>query len=236
MSEWKGGRRSRYEEEWGHQMEMDGNMIIEYDNMRVYEKVPDHLMRDLKLSERRTWRMSDGMFVVEYNRDKGRQQFKYEHEEHMDMSGTIKKCEILFPMPRTEIKIKEVVEALERIKKWKHPGPDRLKGKIYRGLNECEKLILYLTQAYNAVLNEGMVPEGWKGSKTVMIPKTGKPTAKEHRQIALTNVRYKIFMGLLKSKLVEHLEGNRLISDYQAGFTGGRRLEENLSIVRYCIE
>ena len=26
------------------------------------------------------------------------------------------------------------------------------------------------------------------------------------------------------------------ISDYQAGFTGGRRLEENLFIVRYCIE
>ena len=33
------------------------------------------------------------------------------------MSGTIKKCEILFPMPRIEIKIKEIVEASERIKK-----------------------------------------------------------------------------------------------------------------------
>ena len=42
--------------------------------------------------------------------------------------------------------------------------------------------------------------------KTVMIPKTGKPTAKDHRPIALINVGYKIFMGLVKSKLVEHLE------------------------------
>ena len=33
------------------------------------------------------------------------------------MSGTIKKCEILFQMPRKEMKIKEVVEALGRIKK-----------------------------------------------------------------------------------------------------------------------
>ena len=40
------------------------------DNMRVYKKIPDHLMRDLKLSERRMWRRSDGMFVVQYNRDK----------------------------------------------------------------------------------------------------------------------------------------------------------------------
>ena len=71
-----------------------------------------------------------------------------------------------------------------------------------------------MTRAYNAVLNEGAVPEGWKGSKTAMIPRTGNPTAKEHRPIALTNVGYKIFMGLVKSKLVEHLERNRLISDY----------------------
>ena len=55
--------------------------------------------------------------------DKERQQFKYQLEEHMNMmSGTIKKCEILFPMPRIEIKIKEVVEALGRIKKGKQPG------------------------------------------------------------------------------------------------------------------
>ena len=69
-----------------------------------------------------------------------------------------------------------------------------------------------------------------------MIPKTGKPTAKEHRPIALTNVGHKIFMELAKNKLVDHLERNRLISDYQASFTRGRRLEENLFLVRYCIE
>ena len=93
-----------------------------------------------------------------------------------------------------------------------------------------------MTQACNAVLTEGTVPKGWKESKTIMIPKTGKPTAKDHRPIALTNVGYKIFMGLVKSKLMKHLERNRLNSDYQAGFKWGRRLEENLFIVWYCIE
>ena len=52
-------------------------MVIEYDNMRVYKKIPDHLMRYLKLSKGRMWRRGDRMFVVEYNRDKERQQFKY---------------------------------------------------------------------------------------------------------------------------------------------------------------
>ena len=177
------------------------------------------------------------MFAVQYNRGKERQQFKYQLEEHMDMlSGTIKTYEILFIMPRIELKITEIEKALGRIKKGKQPGPDRLKGKIYRSIKESEKLVLYLTQAYNAVLNEETVPEGWKGSKTVMIPKTVKPIAKEHRPIALTNVGYKIFMRLVKDKLLEHLTRNGLISDYQAGFTGGRRLEENLFVVRCCIE
>ena len=92
-----------------------------------------------------------------------------------------------------------------------------------------------MTQAYNAVPTEGTVPKGWKESKIVMLPKTGKPTAKDHRPIAFTNMGYKIFVGLVKSKLVEHLERNILISDYQAGFTGDRRSEENLFIVRYYI-
>ena len=42
MSEWEREKRSRYEEEWGHQMEMSGNMVIEYNNMRVYKKILDH--------------------------------------------------------------------------------------------------------------------------------------------------------------------------------------------------
>ena len=72
------------------------------------------------------------------------------------MSGTIKKCEILFPMPRTEIKTMEVLKTLGRIKKGKQPGPHRLIG---WDLIESEKLVLYLTQESNAVLNEGTVPE-----------------------------------------------------------------------------
>ena len=84
----------------------------------------------------------------------------------------------------------------------------------------------------------GTVTEKWKRSRTVMIPKIRKPRAKQHQPIALTNVGYKLFIGLVKDKLVQHLDRNWMISDCQAGFTGagGRRLEENLFIVRYCIE
>ena len=65
-------------------MEMGRNMVIEYNNMRVYEKIPNHLMRDLQMSEGRMWSRSDGMFVVQYNGDKEGQLIKYQLEEHMD--------------------------------------------------------------------------------------------------------------------------------------------------------
>ena len=86
--------------------------------------------------------------------------------------------------------------------------------------------------AYNGVMDSGVVPEGWRKSRTVMIPKTKKPVAREHRPIALTNVRYKLFMGVVKNMIVQHLDRNGLIADYQEGSTGGRRLEENLFTVR----
>ena len=49
-----------------------------------------------------------------------------------------------------------------------------------------------MTQAYNAVLTEGTVPKGWKESKTVIIPKTGKSTVKDHWAIALRYVLFSI--------------------------------------------
>ena len=88
----------------------------------------------------------------------------------------------------------DVRRALGKVKKGKQPGPDKLKGEMYKSLKDNEKLVIRLTEAYNAVLEEGTVPEKWKRSRTVMLPKTRKPTAKEHRTIALTNVGYKLLI------------------------------------------
>ena len=69
-----------------------------------------------------------------------------------------------------------------------------------------------------------------------MLPKVRKPTAGQHRPIALTNTVYKLFMTAVKGRLVEHLEENGRHGEYQAGFTKQRRLEENSFILRYCVE
>ena len=47
------------------------------------------------------------------------------------------------------------------MKKGKQPGPDKLKGEIYKSLKDSERLVMHLTEAYrlNAVLEDGTVPE-----------------------------------------------------------------------------
>ena len=87
--EWDQNKGEEYRDEWQQIGEADGSMTIEHNNRQVYERIPDHLMVNLKLEEGRMWRGRDGKFVVQYNRGREKQTFS-RMEEHMDMlSGTI---------------------------------------------------------------------------------------------------------------------------------------------------
>ena len=46
------------------------SMVIEHNNMQIYKTIPAHLMTHLKLDEARMLERSDGMFVVQCNREK----------------------------------------------------------------------------------------------------------------------------------------------------------------------
>ena len=58
---------------------------------------------------------------------------------------------------------------------------------------------------------------------------------KDLRPIALMDSSYKIFMGIIRAKLDEHLERNNLVNELQAGSTKGRRCTDNIFIINYCI-
>ena len=55
-------------------------------------------------------------------------------------------------MPKIILGVDEVRGALGRVKKGKQPGPDELKGEIYKSLKGSERLVMHLTEAYNTVL------------------------------------------------------------------------------------
>ena len=50
------------------------------------------------------------------------------------------------------------------------------------------------------IQKENNIPASWNTSKTVLVQKK-KPTVKDLRPVALTNATYKLFMGIVKTKL-----------------------------------
>ena len=50
------------------------------------------------------------------------------------------------------------------------------------------------------------------------------------------NTSYKLFMGIIKDKIDGHIHRNDKVNDLQSGSTRGRRVEDNLFILSYCIQ
>jgi hypothetical protein len=132
--------------------------------------------------------------------------------------------------------VEDVKKGVKMIKTGKKEGPDGIRGEMVKSLTESPICMRAMTEGLNNVNRAGIPPESWKRSRTAMIPKVKKPQVSQMRPIALTNVGYKLYMSMVRNSIVVHLVNNDSLSDYQAGFTSGRRLEDNLLMVSYCIE
>ena len=129
----------------------------------------------------------------------------------------------------------EVKRHLDKLKNKKAPGPDGLKSELYKIMADSNIFIKDLTVNRNKIIREADVPNDWKRSNTILIPKNSKPTATDFRPIALLNVSYKLFMSIIKSKIKHYLKECGMYTELQAGFTERRRTTDNLYILKYCI-
>ena len=155
-------------------------------------------------------------------------------QEHFDSVGRVS---ITGYMEEPEITVQDVKQQIKRIKEKKYPGPDGMKPDILKILGTDDQCTQVMTCALNKIIKqEEMSPNSWALSKTVMVPKKKKPTIRDLRPIALTNATYKLFMGILKTKVEHHIRQIQQESEVQAGFTKNRRLADNLYILDYCIK
>ena len=155
-------------------------------------------------------------------------------QEHFDSLGRVS---ITGYMEEPEITVQDVKQQIKRIKEKKSPGPDGMKPDILKILGTGDQCTQVLICALNKIIKqEEMSPNSWALSKTVMVPKKKKPTIRDLRPIALTNATYKLFMGILKTKVEHHIRQIQQESEVQAGFTKNRRLADNLYILDYCIK
>ena len=232
--EWNEQEKERYCEEMNRQRRETRKVKISYEDTKMYDRFPECLFGNMQ--DRLVRRVGRRIEVRELG-GRREEEISVNMIEHYDaLNGTIVQRNRGSPMGEIVFTEEELKKVISGVKERKQPGPDKLKGEIYKALMKSDVFIHALAQAFNKVMEEGRVPESWKTSRTVMLPKVKKPTAGQHRPIALTNTGYKLFMSAVKSRLVEHLEENGRDGEYQAGFTKQRRLEENLFILRYCVE
>ena len=75
-----------------------------------------------------------------------------------------------------------------KLKRNKAAGCDGLKPELCKVFAGSEVVIEALERGFGRVLELGEVPEGWKRSRTVMIPKKKRPTVTDLRPIAMTDI------------------------------------------------
>ena len=160
--------------------------------------------------------------------------FQYNIREHLDMAVMVENQ--IEPMQKPEFTTQKVKKVIQKLKCRKAAGPDGIKPELYKALLNENELIEMITNSLNYEIAKTGKPSEWKLSRTKMLEKKKKPTAKDLRPIALTDISYKLFMSLIKNEIEEHLVANKEIKETQAGFTNGGRGEDNLFLLQYCVE
>lgn len=96
------------------------------------------------------------------------------------------------------------------------PGPDRL---TYNHLRSFDQEARALTTIYNICLKAGKIPDSWKMSRTIFIPKGGDPdNLSNWHPISLSSTIYKLFSCLIAKRLSEWIEDYNVISNRQKGY------------------
>ena len=155
-------------------------------------------------------------------------------KEHLEMAMKVEEATSSMELPvLSENTLKDL---LKKLKNNKAAGPDQMKGEYFKVLGKDETCRKTMLKCYNNVLKEERAPALWNRSTTKMIKKVKRPTVRDFRPIALTNVSYKIYMAFIRDKIEEHLKRNHLVMDNQVGFTKGGRIEYNHFILQYIVE
>ena len=138
--------------------------------------------------------------------------------EHMEMAMRVEGVVDAMEVPK--MSRENLEELLKNLKNNKAAGPDKLKGEFFKELGKsytCKKM---MTKCYNNVIREEEAPKSWTVSRTKMIRKVRRPTVRDFRPIALTNVSYKIYMSFTRNEMETHLRRNNLVRENQIGCWG----------------
>ena len=116
---------------------------------------------------------------------------------------------------------------LKKLKPNKAAGPDQISPRVLKEL--AEPLSKPLSILFQHSIQSGTVPRQWKTAIVSPIFKKGdRNSAANYRPVSLTAVCCKLCEHIIAKSIVEHLEKNDLLTDFQHGFRKKRSCESQL--------
>ena len=131
------------------------------------------------------------------------------------------------PMHNFNITVPGITELLKTLKIHKAAGSD---GIVPRLLSELsDQLAPPLTIIFNKSIESGIVPEDWRQASVALIFKKGeKYRPSNYRPVSLTCICCKLLEHIVVRSLMEPLENNKILYDWQHGFRSKRSTETQL--------
>ena len=120
-----------------------------------------------------------------------------------------------------------VLRLLQNIKENKASGPDSIPGKL---LKLCaEELHVALSLIFQKSPDTGSVPDDWKTAHIIpLFKKSDKSNPENYRPISLTSIACKLLEHVVYSTIINHLDTNDILNDFQHGFRQRRSCESQL--------
>ena len=104
----------------------------------------------------------------------------------------------------TEIQAREVRKYLYKIDPNKSVGPDEISPRLLKEC--CMQLEIPIASLFNKSLIQARVPRAWKRTNITPILKGKNKQAINYRPTSLTSVLIKLFLKIIRDKIVEFLE------------------------------
>ena len=129
----------------------------------------------------------------------------------------------------------EVYKAISRAKIGKSAGLDEIPTDVLKN----DAAIGILHRLFSVCFNTGIIPNDWSYSIITPIPKSSTGDARNplhYRGISLAPACYKLYCGVLNSRLEAWVDENNLLCDEQNGFRKSRSTLDHLSTLTSIIE
>jgi hypothetical protein len=129
----------------------------------------------------------------------------------------------------------EIVKALSKLKNGKAFGHDRIINEMLKAAGPI--IMRSLLKLFNLCLDTGYYPEGWCMGHIVPIFKSGdKSQLTNYRPITLSSCLGKLLSSVLKNRIENFLEINKVISNAQIGFRKGCRTSDHILLLKALID